>query len=114
MASDRRMLCDQSSRARGCGFFVPFLAVGDLSGRMFAPVLGVSGSLAGAAGAAGGIAGGYRLPVTATAMVLGVGGPFPAVLTCIGTIAVATVTGAAVVVAVDRLASARARALESS
>jgi H+/Cl- antiporter ClcA len=97
--------------AGGCGgFFVPFLAVGDLSGRMFAPVLGVTGSLAGAAGAAGGIAGGYRLPVTATAMVLGVGGPFPAVLTCLLAIAVATVVGTAVVVAIDRLMSRRAAA----
>ena len=62
--------------AGGCGgVFVPFLAVGDLAGRVFAPGLGVGNDLAGAAGAAGGIAGGYRLPFTAVAMVLGVGGP---------------------------------------
>jgi hypothetical protein len=63
-------------------FFVPLLAVGDLSGRRFAPVLGVSGSLA--------------------------GGPLPAVLTCLGVIVVATLTGAIVAVAVDRLASKHA------
>ena len=62
--------------AGGCGgVFVPFLAIGDLAGRVFAPGLGVGNDLAGAAGAAGGIAGGYRLPFTAAAMVLGVGGP---------------------------------------
>ncbi len=62
--------------AGGCGgVFVPFLAVGDLAGRVFAPALEVGNDLAGAAGAAGGIAGGYHLPFTAAAMVLGVGGP---------------------------------------
>ena len=62
--------------AGGCGgVFVPFLAIGDIAGRVFAPGLGVGNDLAGAAGAAGGIAGGYRLPLTAVAMVLGVGGP---------------------------------------
>ena len=61
--------------AGGCGgVFVPFLAIGDIAGRVFAPGLGVGNDLAGAAGAAGGIAGGYRLPFTAMAMVLGVGG----------------------------------------
>ena len=51
--------------AGGCGgVFVPFLAVGDLAGRVFAPMLGVGNDLAGAAGAAGGISGGYRLPIT--------------------------------------------------
>src|SRR5262249_53328014 len=45
--------------AGGCGgVFVPFLAVGDLAGRVFAPGLGIGHDLAGAAGAAGGIAAG--------------------------------------------------------
>ncbi len=64
--------------AGGCGgVFVPFLAIGDLAGRVFAPGLGVGNDLAGAAGAAGGIAGGYRLPFTAVAMVLGRRRPAP-------------------------------------
>jgi CIC family chloride channel protein len=80
--------------AGGCGgVFVPFLAVGDLAGRVFAPGLGVGNDLAGAAGAAGGIAGGYRLPVTAVAMVLGVGGPPRATLTCLATIGIAYLAG---------------------
>ena len=58
--------------AGGCGgVFVPFLAIGDLAGRVFAPGLGVGNDLAGSSGAAAGIAGGYRLPFTAVAMVLG-------------------------------------------
>jgi CIC family chloride channel protein len=81
--------------AGGCGgVFVPFLAVGDIAGRVFAPGLGVGTDLAGAAGAAGGIAGGYRLPLTATAMVLGVGGPPAATLTCLATVAIAFLAGA--------------------
>ncbi len=80
--------------AGGCGgVFVPFLAVGDLAGRVFAPGLGVGNDLAGAAGAAGGIAGGYRLPLTAVAMVLGVGGPPLATLTCLATIVIAFYAG---------------------
>ncbi|HEU4583919.1 MAG TPA: chloride channel protein [Polyangiaceae bacterium] len=76
--------------AGGCGgVFVPFLAIGDIAGRVFAPGLGVGNDLAGAAGAAGGIAGGYRLPLTAVAMVLGVGGPPTAQLTCLGVVLVA-------------------------
>jgi H+/Cl- antiporter ClcA len=76
--------------AGGCGgVFVPFLAVGDLAGRVFAPGLRVGHDLAGAAGAAGGIAAGYRLPFTAAAMVLGVGGPPRATLTCLATIVTA-------------------------
>jgi chloride channel protein, CIC family len=76
--------------AGGCGgVFIPFLAVGDLAGRVFAPVFGVGNDLAGAAGAAGGIAGGYRLPLTAAVMVLGVGGPPRAMLTSLATLAVA-------------------------
>ncbi len=83
--------------AGGCGgVFVPFLAVGDLAGRVFAPGLGVGHDLAGAAGAAGGIAAGYRLPFTAVAMALGVGGPAQATLTCLATVGIAAaVPGAA-------------------
>src|SRR5262245_9203461 len=79
--------------AGGCGgVFVPFLAIGDLAGRVFAPGVGVGNDLAGAAGAAGGIAGGYRLPLTATAMVLGLGGPSFAMVTCLATVAIAFLT----------------------
>lgn len=80
--------------AGGCGgVFVPFLAIGDLGGRVFAAPFGIPADLAGAAGAAAGIAGGYRLPLTALAMVIGVGGPGGAQLTCMATVAVATLTG---------------------
>ena len=80
--------------AGGCGgVFVPFLAVGDIAGRVFAPGLGVGNDLAGAAGAAGGIAGGYRLPITALVMVLSIGGPHLAMLTCLATVAVAYQAG---------------------
>jgi len=90
--------------AGGCGgVFVPFLAVGDLSGRVFAPGLGVGNDLAGAAGAAGGIAGGYRLPFTAIAMVLGLGGPRFAMLTCLATVAIAFLTAAGATSLLDRL-----------
>ena len=90
--------------AGGCGgVFVPFLAVGDLAGRVFAPVLGVGNDPAGAAGAAGGIAGGYRLPVTAVAMVLGVGGPHRATLTCLATVGIAFLAGTGVETAFGKL-----------
>lgn len=80
--------------AWGCGgVFVPFLAIGDLTGRVFATIFGISGDLAGAAGAAAGIAGGYRLPLTAVAMVLGVGGPETAQITCLGTVVIAAFSG---------------------
>ncbi len=80
--------------AGGCGgVFVPFLAIGDLGGRVFAAAFGVPSDLAGAAGAAAGIAGGYRLPLTAMAMVLGVGGPAAATLTCLATVGVASLSG---------------------
>jgi H+/Cl- antiporter ClcA len=80
--------------AGGCGgVFVPFLAVGDLGGRVFAPGLGIGNDLAGAAGAAAGIAGGYHLPFTAAAMVLGVGGPHVATLTCLATVVTASFAG---------------------
>jgi chloride channel protein, CIC family len=79
-----------AAAAGGCGgIFVPFLAIGDIAGRVFAPGLGVGGDLAGAAGAAGGLAGGYRLPLTTVAMVLGNGGPRLSMLTCLATGAVA-------------------------
>ena len=73
--------------------FVPFLAIGDLAGRVFAPSLGVPDDLAGAAGAAGGISGGYHLPFTAVAMVLSQGGPHLATLTCLATVVAAAFAG---------------------
>lgn len=80
--------------AGGCGgVFVPFLAIGDLTGRVFAAPFQIAPDLAGAAGAAAGIAGGYRLPLTAVAMVLGVGGPEEAQLTSLATVLVATLSG---------------------
>jgi H+/Cl- antiporter ClcA len=90
--------------AGGCGgVFVPFLAVGDIAGRVFAPGLDVGSDLAGAAGAAGGIAGGYRLPITALVMVLGVGGPRLATLTCLATVAVAFAAGVGAEATLSRL-----------
>jgi H+/Cl- antiporter ClcA len=71
--------------------------------------LRVGDDIAGAAGAAGGIAGGYHLPVTAAFMVLGVGGPPRAMLTCLATVAVAAATGAAVHTVLDRLAELSSR-----
>jgi H+/Cl- antiporter ClcA len=89
--------------AGGCGgVFVPFLAVGDLGGRVFAPGLGIGDDLAGAAGAAAGIAGGYHLPFTAAAMVLGVGGPHLATLTCLATVVTASVAGSRAALLFDR------------
>jgi H+/Cl- antiporter ClcA len=83
--------------AGGCGgVFVPYLAIGDIAARVVAPALGVGNDLAGAAGAAGGISGGYRLPVTAIAMALGVGGPQLSTLTSIATVCVAAAAGALV------------------
>lgn len=92
--------------AGGCGgVFVPFLAIGDLGGRVFAAAFGVPPDLAGAAGAAAGIAGGYRLPLTAIAMVLGVGGPKAATLTCLATVGVATFSGLIAARAANQLSS---------
>jgi H+/Cl- antiporter ClcA len=89
--------------AGGCGgIFVPFLAIGDLGGRVFAPGLGVGDDLAGAAGAAAGIAGGYHLPFTAAAMVLGVGGPHLATLTCLATVVIASLSGSGAASLFDR------------
>jgi CIC family chloride channel protein len=96
--------------AGGCGgVFVPFLAVGDLAGRVFAPGLGVGNDLAGAAGAAGGIAGGYRLPLTAVAMELGLGGPPKATLTCLATIGIAYLAGLGAEAALGKLKALVAR-----
>ncbi len=96
--------------AGGCGgVFVPFLAVGDLAGRVFAPSLGVGNNLAGAAGAAGGIAGGYRLPLTAVAMELGLGGPPKATLTCLATIGIAYLAGLGAESALGKLRALFAR-----
>lgn len=90
----RAVATTSAAAAGGCGgLFVPFLAIGDLAGRVFAPVLGVPDDLAGAAGAAGGISGGYHLPFTAVAMVLGQGGPRLAMLTCLATVVVAGFVG---------------------
>ena len=92
--------------AGGCGgVFVPFLAIGDLSGRVFATTFGIPGDLAGAAGAAAGIAGGYRLPLTAVAMVLGVGGPETAQITCLGTVVVAALSGLVAAQVANQLSS---------
>jgi len=94
--------------AGGCGgVFVPFLAIGDIAGRALAPVVGVASDLAGAAGAAGGIAGGYRLPFTALALVVGLGGPESATLTCLATVLVATVAGVGAGLALDWLEALR-------
>lgn len=90
----RAIATTATAAAGGCGgLFVPFLAIGDLAGRVFAPSLEIPGDLAGAAGAAGGISGGYHLPVTAAALVLSQGGPHLAVLTCLATVLVAAFAG---------------------
>lgn len=72
---------------------------------MFAAPFGVPSDLAGAAGAAAGIAGGYRLPLTAMAMVLGVGGPAGATLTCLATVGVATLSGLIAARTADQLSN---------
>jgi H+/Cl- antiporter ClcA len=88
--------------AGGCGgVFVPFLAIGDIGGRVFAPGVRIGNDLAGAAGAAAGIAGGYALPITAVAMVLGIGGPLLARLTCLASVGVAFMTSVGVRAAVE-------------
>jgi H+/Cl- antiporter ClcA len=101
--------------AGGCGgIFVPFLAIGDVAGRAFAPLAGVPSDLAGAAGAAGGIAGGYRLPVTALALVVGLGGPQTATLTCLATVLVATAAGVGAGLVLDWLEALWARTRQAS
>ena len=90
----RAVATTSAAAAGGCGgLFVPFLAIGDLAGRVFAPWFRVPSDLAGAAGAAGGISGGYHLPFTAIAMVLGQGGHHLAMLTCFATVVVAGFAG---------------------
>ncbi len=100
----RAVATTAAAAAGGCGgLFVPFLAIGDLAGRVFAPSLEVPSDLAGAAGAAGGISGGYHLPFTAVALVLSQGGPRLAVLTCLATVVVAGFAGTGSVKLLDRL-----------
>jgi len=90
----RAVATTASSAVGGCGgLFVPFLAIGDLGGRVFAQSLQIPADLAGSAGAASGISGGYHLPFTAVALVLGQGGPPVAVLTCLATVVVAAYAG---------------------
>src|SRR6516225_9095295 len=60
------------------------------------------GEMAGSAGAASGIAGGYRLPFTAVAVVLGQGGSSLAMLCYLATVLVATVAGAGAASLLDR------------
>jgi len=103
-----------SSAVGGCGgLFVPFLAIGDLGGRAVAPSLELPADLAGAAGAASGISGGYHLPFTAIALVLGQGGPGLAVLTCLATVIVAAYAGAGVAFVLDRILSRWPHPVES-
>ena len=98
-----------SSAVGGCGgLFVPFLAIGDLAGRVFAPSLELPGDLAGAAGAASGISGGYHLPFTAVALVVGQGGAPLAVLTCLATVIVATFAGTGTAFLIDLISAASA------
>jgi len=102
----RAVATTASAAAGGCGgLFVPFLAIGDLAGRVFAPYLEIPSDLAGAAGAAGGISGGYHLPLTAAALVLSQGGPPLAVLTCLATVIVAAVAGTASAKLLDQILS---------
>jgi chloride channel protein, CIC family len=98
----RAVATTASSAVGGCGgLFVPFLGIGDLAGRVFAPLFAVPGDLAGAAGAASGISGGYHLPFTAVALLLGQGGPPLAVFTCLVAVLVATYTGTVTASLVD-------------
>jgi H+/Cl- antiporter ClcA len=110
----RALATTASAAAGGCGgLFVPFLAIGDLAGRTFAPSLQIPSDLAGAAGAAGGISGGYHLPFTALALVLSQGGPHLAVLTCLATVVVAAFAGTGSAKLLDRILSrGRARVIK--
>ncbi len=102
----RAVATTATAAAGGCGgVFVPFLAIGDLAGRVFAPSLEIPSDLAGAAGAAGGISGGYHLPFTAVALVLSQGGPRLAVLTCLATVIVAAFAGTGSAKMLDRILS---------
>lgn len=90
----RAVATTSSAAAGGCGgLFIPFLAIGDLAGRVFSPSLRVPSDLAGAAGAAGGISGGYHLPFTAIALTLEQGGPPLARVTLFATVLVAGAVG---------------------
>ena len=101
----RAVATTATAAAGGCGgVFVPFLAIGDLAGRVFAPSLEIPGDLA---GAAGGISGGYHLPFTAVALVLSQGGPHLAVLTCLATVIVAAFAGTGSAKLLDRILSPR-------
>jgi chloride channel protein, CIC family len=100
----RAVATTASSAVGGCGgLFVPFLSIGDLGGRVFAQALDVPGDLAGAAGAASGLSGGYHLPFTAVALVLGQGGNYVAMLTCLATVVVAGYAGAGTGFLLDRI-----------
>jgi H+/Cl- antiporter ClcA len=106
----RAAMTAAAAGAGGCGgIFIPLLAIGDLAGRAVAPTLAIDPDLAGAAGAAAGIASGYRLPFTAIAMVLGVGGPRLATLTCMATVAFAFFSGEAVDALLASMRRARPR-----
>ena len=70
---------------------------------MFAPSLEVPADLAGAAGAASGISGGYHLPFTAVALVLGQGGNHLAMATCLATVLVAAFAGAGTASLLNRI-----------
>ena len=102
----RAIATTASAAAGGCGgLFVPFLAIGDLAGRAFAPYLKIPSDLAGASGAAAGISGGYHLPLTAAALVLGQGGPRFAVLTSLAAVVIAAFAGNAAAKLLDRVLS---------
>src|SRR5262249_23229376 len=86
----RAVATTSAAAAGGCGgLFVPYMAIGDLAGRVFAVALDVPTDLAGAAGAGAGIAGGDRLPRPSGLVGLCQGGARLAPRTCLGTIAVA-------------------------
>jgi len=70
---------------------------------VFAPSLELPADLAGAAGAASGIGGGYHLPFTAVALLLGQGGAPLAVLTCVATVIVAAYAGTGTAFVLDRI-----------
>jgi H+/Cl- antiporter ClcA len=90
-----RALATTSATAAGkrSGLFVRFPAIGDVAGRVFAPSFQVPNDLPVAARAAGRISGGYHLPFTVVAMVLGQGGNHLAMLTCFTTAVVAGLPG---------------------
>jgi H+/Cl- antiporter ClcA len=110
----RAVATTASSAVGGCGgLFVPFLSIGDLGGRVFAPSLELPPDLAGAAGAASGISGGYHLPFTAAALILGQGGPYLAMLTCLATVIVAAYAGAGAASLLDRVLARWPQRVES-